>query len=162
MSIYVRIFGYERKSQHAAHTYTHRHAHTDTIYTTTARRALVARSFCQERTHRHTHTANTQRYLVVNASSQRRRMNPEKHNKMRRSTRLNAAAERRRRLRQWRAAPTQLRAHVCRNSLLAWCDRTQTLSLSLSFSRLCSLFALSFCFFLLALKTNIQSNCCLS
>lgn len=151
-------------SRSTQHTNTHTGTRTRTLYTTTAQRALVARSFCQERTRRHTHTANTQRYLVVvNASSQRRRMNPEKHNKMRRSTQLNDAAERRRRLRQWRAAPTQLRAHVCR--IRSWPGAT-ALKHSPSLSLFVSL-ALFICFeflffFLHALKTNIQSNCCLS
>lgn len=140
-----------RSTQHTqTHTHTGRHAYTDTIHTQTAQRAIVARSFCQERAHTHTHTANTQRCLVVNASSQRGRMNPEKHNKTRRSTQLNVAAAAERRTPTPTA--TQLRERTCVvHSLFAWCDRTKTLSLSLSLS----LFVL--CVFLLALKTNIQS-----
>lgn len=81
-------------------------------------------------------------------------MNPEKPNKTRRSTQLNVAAAAERRTPTPTPTATQLRERTCVvHSLLAWCDRTKTLSLSLSL--FLSLFV--FRFFLLALKTNIQS-----
>lgn len=142
-----------RSTQHTQ-THTHRQArvHGHYTHTNSTKSNRSAQLLSGTRTHAHTHTANTQRCLVVNASSQRGRMNPEKHNKTRRSTQLNAAAERR--TPTPTPTATQLRERTCVvHSLLAWCDRTKTLSLSLSLS----LFICFGFFFLLALKTNIQS-----
>lgn len=145
-----------RSTQHTQ-THTHRQArvHGHYTHTNSTKSNRSAQLLSGTRTHAHTHTANTQRCLVVNASSQRGRMNPEKHNKTRRSTQLNAAAERRTPTPTLTA--TQLRERTCVvHSLLAWCDRTKTLSLSLSLS-------LFICFvFFFCLLSKQTFNQCLS
>lgn len=161
VSIYVRYIWLRTevaaRSTHR-HTHTHRQArvHGHYTHTNSTKSNRSAQLLSGTRTHAHTHTANTQRCLVVNASSQRGRMNPEKHNKTRRSTQLNAAAERR--TPTPTPTATQLRERTCVvHSLLAWCDRTKTLSLSLSL--FLSLFVLCFFFCLLSKQTFNQ---CLS
>lgn len=157
VSIYVRYI-WLRTEVAARSTHTHRQArvHGHYTHTNSTKSNRSAQLLSGTRTHAHTHTANTQRCLVVNASSQRGRMNPEKHNKTRRSTQLNVAAAAERRTPTPTA--TQLRERTCvGHSLLAWCDRTKTLSLSLSLS----LF-ICFVFFFACSQNKHSINVCLS
>lgn len=154
VSIYVRYIWLRTevaaRSTHR-HTHTHRQArvHGHYTHTNSTKSNRSAQLLSGTRTHAHTHGE----YATL---SRCERVEPTRANESR-EAQQNAqkySAQRRSRSRTPTPTATQLRERTCVvHSLLAWCDRTKTLSLSLSL--FLSLFVL--CFFLLALKTNIQS-----